>query len=130
MPGPAAVQGDQVVATCSMHTIPNPATGAPQPGPPMPFAAPITVGTVPTVLIHGRPAVVLGASGFNASVHPGLHPSDPFMLPTQQKAQVTGGSATVLIGGKPAASTGAPCVVCFGVPGTLTGTAATVLIGG
>jgi uncharacterized Zn-binding protein involved in type VI secretion len=130
MPGPAAVQGDQVVATCTMHMIPNPATGVPQPGPPMPFSAPITVGTVPTVLIAGRPAVVMGASGINATPHPGLHPSDPFMLPPRQEARITGGSATVLIGGKPAASTGAPCLVCFGMPGTLTGTAATVLIGG
>jgi hypothetical protein len=28
---PAAVLGDQVNATCAIHLIPNPATGAPQP---------------------------------------------------------------------------------------------------
>jgi uncharacterized Zn-binding protein involved in type VI secretion len=130
MPGPAAVQGDQVVATCMLHLIPNPASGVPQPGPPMPFSAPITVGAALTVLIAGRPALVQGASGVNATVHPGLHPTDPFMLPPMQKATIVGGSATVLIEGRPAASTGAPCTVCFGAPGTLTGTAATVLIGG
>jgi uncharacterized Zn-binding protein involved in type VI secretion len=130
MPGPAAVMGDQVVATCMTHLIPNPASGVPQPGPPLPFSAPITVGAAATVLIAGRPALVVGANGINATVHPGLHPADPFMLPPMQKATITGGSATVMIEGRPAASTGSPCVVCFGAPGTLTGTAATVLIGG
>jgi uncharacterized Zn-binding protein involved in type VI secretion len=32
--------------------------------------------------------------------------------------------------GKPAARTGSACMVCAGLPGQLTGTAATVLIGG
>jgi uncharacterized Zn-binding protein involved in type VI secretion len=130
MAGPAAVLGDQVTATCAAHMVPNPTSGAPQPGPPMPFAAPVTTGAATTVLIAGKPALVQGSSGLNASVHPGLHPSDPFMAPAMQKATITGGSATVLIEGRPAASTGAPCVVCFGAPGTLTGTAATVVIGG
>ncbi|MEP6695776.1 MAG: PAAR domain-containing protein [Pseudonocardiales bacterium] len=126
---PAAVAGDQVSGTCAIHMIPNPASGAPQPGPPFPFSAPLTFGLATRTLIAGKPAVVVGASGLNTPPHVGLHPADPFMAPPMQKATVVGGSATVLIEGKPAANTGAACTICAGLPGTLTGTAATVLIG-
>ena len=126
---PAAVMGDRVSATCAIHMIPNPATGIPQPGPPMPFSAPLVQGLEPTVLIGGKPAAVAGASGYNTPPHVGLHPADPFMIPTQQVGMVVMGSTTVLFGGKPAAATGATCTVCAGLPGQLVGTAATVLIG-
>jgi len=46
-----------------------------------------------------------------------------------QLGQVVGGSATVLIEGKPAATTASSVTICAGLPGTLAGTAATVLIG-
>lgn len=127
---PAAVMGDKVTGTCAIHLVPNPATGAPQPGPPLPFSAPLTLGLAPTVLIGGKPAAVAGSSGYNTPPHVGLHPSDPFMVPTTQVATVVTGSATVLFENKPAAKTGSPCTICGGVPGTLTGTAADVLIGG
>ena len=48
MPGPAIVMNDRIVGACPIHQIPNPATGVPQPAPPMPFSAPITLNTVPT----------------------------------------------------------------------------------
>jgi uncharacterized Zn-binding protein involved in type VI secretion len=109
--------------------VPNPASGAPQPSPaPMPFSAPLLLGLEMTVLIEGKPAAVLGSNGLNTPPHVGLHPSDPFMAPPMQKGTVTQGSPTVLIGGKPAARTGSMCTVCFGLPGQLTGTAATVQI--
>jgi uncharacterized Zn-binding protein involved in type VI secretion len=127
---PAAVEGDQVAGTCPLHLIPNPASGAPQPAPPLPFTAPITIGTCPTVLICGSPAVVVGATGFNTPPHVGLHPADPFMVPAMQQAVITQGSATVLLGGIPAAPTGSMATCCAQPVGTLTGTAATVLIGG
>jgi uncharacterized Zn-binding protein involved in type VI secretion len=127
---PAAVLGDRVSATCAIHQIPNPATGAPQPGPPMPFSAPLLQGLATRVLIGGKPAAVQGSSGVNTPPHVGLHPADPFMLPLQQQATVVAGSTTVLVEGKPAARTGAPCTVCAGLPGQLAGTAANVLIGG
>jgi uncharacterized Zn-binding protein involved in type VI secretion len=73
---------------------------------------------------------VAGSSGLNTPPHVGLHPSDPFMVPTSQQATVTTGSATVLFDGKPAARTGSPCTVCAGAPGQLAGSATTVLIGG
>jgi len=65
---PAAVAGDQVTGTCLLHLAPNPATGIPQPAPPLPFAAPITTGTCATVLIGGTPAAdFYEAQGFRCA---------------------------------------------------------------
>jgi uncharacterized Zn-binding protein involved in type VI secretion len=125
---PAAVQGDRITAICSAHLVPNPASGSPQPGPPMPFSAPLLLGLEMTVLIGGKPSAVVGSNGLSAPPHVGLHPADPFMAPPMQKGTVSVGSPTVLIGGKPAARTGSNCIVCFGAPGQLAGTAATVQI--
>jgi uncharacterized Zn-binding protein involved in type VI secretion len=127
---PAAVLGDQVSANCPGHLIPNPATGAPQPSPPIPFTAPLSQGLSTSVLICGKPAAVAGSAGSNVPPHVGLHPSDPFFPPAAQTATVSGGSASVLIGGAPAARSGAPATVCGGLPGQLTGSAVSVLIGG
>ena len=127
---PAAVLGDKVQATCAHHLIPNPASGAPQPGPPFPFSAPVTTGTCSTVLIGNKPAVVLGAQGNNVPPHVGLHPSDPCMAPPTQLGLVTKGSSSVLFGGQPAARSGDACTACSLPGGTLMGTASDVLVGG
>jgi len=130
MGAPAAVLGDRITATCSIHLVPNPASGAPQPGPPMPFSAPVTAGTCATVQVGGTPVVVVGAQGRCTPPQVGLHPSDPFTAPPTQLGTVVQGSTTVLAGGAPVARSGDPCVAC-GMPGaTLTGTAATVQVGG
>jgi uncharacterized Zn-binding protein involved in type VI secretion len=127
---PAAILGDRIQGTCAIHLIPNPVSGIPQPGPPVPFSAPVTTGVVATVQITGKPAVVMGNSGINTPPHVGLHPADPFMAPPTQQGNVIKGSATVLIGGQPAARMGDQCTCC-GLPvGTLMGTGTTVLIGG
>jgi uncharacterized Zn-binding protein involved in type VI secretion len=122
--------GDKVTGTCAVHQVPNPASGAPQPAPPMPFSAPMTQGLSTTVLIGGKPAVVAGSSGLNTPPHVGLHASDPFMVPTSQTGNVVAGSTSVLFDGKPAARTGSTCTICAGAPGQVVGTATTVLIGG
>jgi uncharacterized Zn-binding protein involved in type VI secretion len=122
--------GDQIVGTCAIHLIPNPASGVPQPSPPLPFAAPLLTGLATKTMITGKPAVVAGSSGINTPPHIGLHPSDPFMAPNLQQGQVVMGSTTVLIEGKPAARTGDQVLMCAGLPGQLVGSAATVLIGG
>lgn len=127
---PAAVMGDRITGVCAIHLIPNPTSGAPQPGPPGPFSAPVVQNVAATVLIGGKPAVVLGSSGYNTPPHVGLHPSDPFMVPTNQIGAVVAGSTSVLVEKKPAARTGSACTMCGGAPGQLVGTAATVLIGG
>jgi uncharacterized Zn-binding protein involved in type VI secretion len=96
----------------------------------MPFSAPLLTGLATKVLIGNKPAAVQGSSGFCTPPHVGLHPSDPFMVPTQQQANIVVASTTVLIEGKGAATSSSTCTVCAGLPGTLVGTASTVLIGG
>jgi len=128
MGSPAIVLNDRITGTCAIHMIPNPASGAPQPGPPMPFSAPIVTGVVPTVLIGGKPAAVVGCQGINTPPHVGLHPADPFMAPPVQMGTIVSGSATVLIGGKPAASVSSQATCCA-TPGSLVPSVTTVLIG-
>jgi uncharacterized Zn-binding protein involved in type VI secretion len=127
MGAPAIVMGDRITGICAIHQIPA-AAGAPTPGPPMPFSAPVTIGTVATVLIGGKPAVVMGCSGLNTPPHVGLHASDPFMAPPAQIGRVVSGSATVMFGGQPAASATASCTCCA-TPGQLVPSVMTVLIG-
>jgi uncharacterized Zn-binding protein involved in type VI secretion len=123
------VMNDQITGRCSIHQIPNPTSGAPQPSPaPFPFAAPLTRGLATTVIIEGRPAAVVGSSGLNTPPHIGLHASDPYFAAPAQEGRVTSGSATVLFDGKPAAATGAACTCCM-EPGNLTGSATSVTIG-
>lgn len=126
---PAAVTGDRVTGTCPLHLIPNPATGAPQPGPPLPFSAPLTTGTCATVQIGGIPAAVVGSQGLNTPPHVGLHPADPFLVPAAELGVVTAGSASVLFGGVPAARTGDPATCCGQPVGQVVAGGATVLIG-
>lgn len=128
MGAPAIVMGDQITGQCPIHMMPNPATGIPQPSPPLPFSAPVTVGVVPTVMIGGKAAVVVGCTGLNTPPHVGLHPADPFMVPVAQIGTIVSGSATVLIGGAPAATAASSCTCCA-TPGVLTPTVNTVLIG-
>ena len=126
---PAAVMGDRINGTCTVHLVPGPA-GAPSPAPQLPFSSPLTVALASRTLVAGKPAVLQGSSGFNAPPHAGLHPSDPFMLPNTQIGRVVKGSASVLIEGRAAAKTGSACTIDAGAPGQLTGTATTVLVGG
>jgi uncharacterized Zn-binding protein involved in type VI secretion len=96
---------------------------------PLPFSAPLLQGLATKTLIGGKPAAVQGSSGFCTPPHVGLHATDPFMVPTQQVGQVMTGSLTVLIEGKPAATSSSTVVMCAQVPGTIVGSATTVLIG-
>jgi len=127
MGAPAIVMGDRVQGMCAIHQVPTPA-GNPTPGPPMPFSAPLTLGLCPTVLIGGKPAAVVGASGLNTPPHVGLHASDPYLAPPMQVGRVTSGSPTVTFGGQPAASATASATCCL-TPGTLVPSGATVLVG-
>jgi uncharacterized Zn-binding protein involved in type VI secretion len=128
---PPIVMGDTIMGPCppGIHQIHGPPAGNPIPAPaPMPFVAPVTMGCVSTVLIGGKPAAVLGASGVNTPPHIGLHASDPFLTPLMQKGEILSGSPTVLIGGQPAATATSMCKGCV-MPATLVPTVATVLIG-
>ncbi len=125
---PAVVANDQVSGLCAGHQIPGPG-GAPVPGPPMPFGAMLTTGLATTVTIGGRYAAVAGSRGTNTTPHPGLHPSDPKLVPLQQEAEIVAGSSTVTFDGKAAAHTGCRATACMSPSPVVTGTGATVLVG-
>lgn len=128
MGAPAIVMNDQITGQCPIHMIPNPASGAPQPAPPMPFSAPLTLNLSTTVMIDGKFAAVVGSQGMNTPPHVGLHPADPFMAPPTQMGQILQGSPTVMIDGKPAANAQSQCLCCS-TPGTLVPTVVDVMIG-
>ena len=111
------VMGDKIQGQCAIHQIPNPASGAPQPGPPMPFSAPLLMGLEPTVTIGGKAVAVMGSQGMNTPPHVGLHPADPCMVPNMQQGTVMSGSPTVMAGGKPIATTSSQVTMCMQVPG-------------
>ena len=111
------VMGDKIQGQCAAHQVPNPSSGAPQPSPaPMPFSAPLLDGLCQTVTIGGKAVAVVGSAGYNTPPHVGLHPSDPCMVPTQQKGSVMSGSATVTAGGKAIATSDSSVTIC--APGT------------
>jgi uncharacterized Zn-binding protein involved in type VI secretion len=111
------VMGDKIQGQCAIHQVPSPA-GPPMPSPaPLPFSAPLLTGLEPTVTIGGKPVAVMGASGYNLPPHVGLHPADPFMVPTLQQGMVLTGSPTVTAGGKPVATTDSQVAMCAQVPG-------------
>lgn len=128
MGSPAIVQGDRIGGQCSIHQIPNPATGAPQPAPPMPFSAPLTQGLATDVFIGGKAAAVNGSSGYNTPPHVGLHASDQYFVPTTQEGKVSSGSSTVFFAGKAAATAQSSCTMCS-ESGSLTATVTTVELG-
>lgn len=125
MAGPAIVMGDRIVGTCPNHLYPS-ASGT-APAGPQPFSAPLTLGLEPTVLIGGKAAAVVGASGMNTPPHAGIV-DGAFAAPNLQVGRVVSGSATVLIGGKPAANLTSQ-VTCCAVPGKLVPSVADVIIG-
>lgn len=125
---PAIVQNDRITGSCAIHQIPNPASGAPQPSPPVPFGAPLSTGLVNTVIIGGKPAAVVGSSGTNTPPHMGLHVSDPYAVPSMQVGRVLSGSVTVRFAGLMAATTSSQVTCCL-TPGSLIPSVATVRIG-
>jgi uncharacterized Zn-binding protein involved in type VI secretion len=123
------VQADKIQGQCAVHQVPNPASGAPQPSPaPLPFSAPLLTGLEPTVTIGGKAVAVVGSSGYNTPPHVGLHVTDPYVVPTLQQGMVMTGSATVMVGGKPLATTMSQVTMCAQVPGSAIATVADVTV--
>lgn len=138
----AATIGDSVIGVCMhtyMSTSPSPAgpVPTPVPTPGLPFNGKITGPGNQTVLIMGKPASVMGDAVANTPIHPPtggasiVGPIDPTATNT---ATITVCTATVLVGGKQLAKTGdktgPECgLIPGGGPATVTGTAATVLVG-
>ena len=123
MPAPPIVQNDRIMGMCT-H-VP---AAVPPPTIVLPFSAPLTDGLVDSVKIAGRAAAVMGSSGKNMPPHAGIN--DPFTSPSMQVGTILSGSATVLIGGKPAATATSTATCCLPAPpGQLVPSVTTVLIG-
>ena len=126
---PAARMGDMVLQEAPhCHAPIHPAALVPTPAPHPALPLPILSPCVPTVLIGGKPAAVVGDQTKICTL-PGCSPGGPGVIAK--------GSATVMIGGKPAARLNdqtmhASCVAPIPSPtGMITGPGCpTVLIGG
>jgi uncharacterized Zn-binding protein involved in type VI secretion len=114
------------MGTCPNHLVPAPSGTAP--AGPLPFSAPVTQATVATVLIGGKPAAVVGSSGFNAPPHVGIVDA-AFATPTNQVGRIVTGSLTVLIGGKGAATSASTATMCATPASSLVPSVVTVLVG-
>jgi uncharacterized Zn-binding protein involved in type VI secretion len=109
---PAAKSNDQITAT-DTHIVIVPAGPAQVPTPlPHVFAGIISGGTVATVKIVGQPAAVQGSTADNTPPHIPTPPGVTFQKPPTNKATIAKGSATVMIGGKPAARHGDTAITC------------------
>jgi uncharacterized Zn-binding protein involved in type VI secretion len=60
--------------------------------------------------------------------HVGLHPADPYMVPTMQEGKVLTGSPTVTAGGKAMATSSSQVSMCAQVPGQAVATVGDVTV--
>jgi uncharacterized Zn-binding protein involved in type VI secretion len=125
---PAAKQGDRAVGVDThIVMVPQP-SGPPVPTPlPHPFNGILDTNLSTNVNIGGLPAATIGSIATNTPPHIPTPPGVSFQVPPTNKGNVTGGSTTVLIGGKGAARVGDSVASCDG-SSTIVGTS-TVMIG-
>ena len=127
--GQPIVLDDQITGNCSIHMMPNPATGAPQPSAPLPFSAPLPTGLATTVTIGGKRGRRHGARRQQHAAARRAPPERPVHGPDRcRSGTIMTGSPTVLIEGKPAATHGSQATCCA-TPGHVVPTVATVSIG-
>ncbi|MHB8645323.1 MAG: PAAR domain-containing protein [Thermomicrobiales bacterium] len=128
---PAAKKGDRIVGV-DIHIVMIPAVPSPVPTPlPSPFTGIITDGCIESVKIMGMAAAVLGSTADNIPPH--IPAGGPFQKPPTNKGKIMMGSATVLIGGKPAARMGDTAMTCndpVDLPNGVVVAVSTVIIGG
>jgi uncharacterized Zn-binding protein involved in type VI secretion len=109
---PAAKMGDKIVAV-DTHIVMVPAPPAPPvPTPlPHPFNGIIDSNCSVNVMIEGKGAATVGSMATNTPSHiPSGGPS--FQVPPTNKGNITIGSLTVKINGKPAARNGDTAMTC------------------
>lgn len=111
---PAAKKGDLIQAT-DIHNVIMP-NGAVTPQT-CSFMGKIKDGCIDSVLINGKPAAVKGSKGRNLATHVPYPPATSFQNPPQNEGEITMGSQTVLIGGKPAARSDDMAKTCTDVQG-------------
>ena len=105
---PAAKQGDKVVSL-DTHLIQPPGPTSPVPVP-HPFSGIIDGGLSTSVNIQGMPAATLNSTATNTPPHVPI--GGTFVKPPSNRATIVMGSATVRIGGKPAARAGDTATTC------------------
>lgn len=127
--------GDKANGVCT-HIVLVPTPNGTVTSPlPHPYVGTITLGCATNVLISGKPAAVLGSGLQNQPPHFPTPPGTGFSVPPTNDGKIMRGSATVLIGNKPAARLMDQATTCSNStpPGmaTITGPGApTVIIGG
>ncbi len=130
---PAAKANDQVVAT-DTHIVLVPAGPSLVPTPlPHPFTGILTGSLAANVKIAGMAAAVVGSTADNTPPHIPTPPGVSFQKPPPNRGTIQLGSATVRIGGKPAARNGDTALTCNDPADLPVGTvvaAGTVFIGG
>ena len=105
---PAATQGSRGHGV-DTHIVMVPVAGRPVPTPlPHPFNGQVDGGTVATVKIAGQPAAVVGSTADEPPAHLPTPPGTRSRARPSNQGTVQMGSATVMIGGKPAARNGDP----------------------
>ncbi|MFC4083691.1 PAAR domain-containing protein [Amycolatopsis samaneae] len=105
---PAAKQGDLITAL-DLHLIQPPSPSPPAPVP-HPFSGIIDAGVSANVRIEGRFAATVGSTATNTPPH--LPQGGTFVKPPSNRGQITLGSLTVRINGKPAARAGDTALTC------------------
>ncbi len=107
---PAAKLGDKVIGI-DTHIVLVPAPNGAVPTPlPFAFVGTIMSGCVPTVLIEGKPAAVVGSIALNVPPH--VPDKGTFQTPPNNQGTIMLGSPTVLISGKQGARAGDRVLTC------------------
>jgi uncharacterized Zn-binding protein involved in type VI secretion len=110
MAQPAAKQDDQITAT-DTHIVMVPSASGEVPTPTsMPFNGILNGRLSHNVNIMGRPAATVGSTATNTPPH--IAPEGRFEREPSNQGEITGGSRTVFINGKPAARNGDTAKTC------------------
>lgn len=111
--GLPAANGASSAVGVDIHIVMVPSPGGPVPTPlPHPFSGPIDGGLITTVNIGGQPAAVAGSTATASPSHIPTPPGTSFQKPPANRGTIAMGSATVSIGGKPAARLSDPVTTC------------------
>ena len=111
--GQPAANGSSTVIAVDTHIVMVPSPGGPVPTPlPHPFSGTLDGSLVTSVKICGQPAAVVGSTATNSPAHIPTPPGTSFQVPPSNRGTVAIGSATVTIGGQPAARNSDAVTTC------------------
>jgi uncharacterized Zn-binding protein involved in type VI secretion len=129
---PAAKANDQITGV-DIHIVMVPAVVMVPTPLPHPFTGMLNGGLIANVRVGGMQAAVVGSTADNLPPHLPTPPGVSFQKPPSNKGTIQRGSATVRIGGKPAARAGDIALTCNDPADAPAGTvvaAGTVMVGG